>query len=76
MAPQAGQILALDRTVAQTFFYCGEGATAICVVLGPKKSSMYSSEYTSGFSGPAAWHLAAPPSPRDEEGLCNRLIKF
>jgi hypothetical protein len=39
---------------------------AICVVLGPKKSSMYSSEYTSGFSGPAASHLAAPPSPRDE----------
>jgi hypothetical protein len=27
---------------------------------------MYSSEYTSGFSGPAALHLAAPPSPRHE----------
>ena len=27
-------------------------------MLGPKKSSMYSSEYTSGFSGPAASHLA------------------
>jgi hypothetical protein len=27
---------------------------------------MYSSEYTSGFSGPAASHLAAPPSPRHE----------
>jgi hypothetical protein len=27
---------------------------------------MYSSEYTSGFSGPATAHLAAPPSPRDE----------
>jgi hypothetical protein len=27
-------------------------------VLGPKKSSMYSSEYTSGFSAPAALHLA------------------
>jgi len=25
---------------------------------------MYSSEYTSGFSGPAVSHLAAPPSPR------------
>jgi len=37
-----------------------------CVVLGPKKSSMYSSEYTSGFSRPAALHLAAPPSPRYE----------
>ena len=27
---------------------------------------MYSREYTSGFSGPAASHLAAPPSPRYE----------
>jgi hypothetical protein len=27
---------------------------------------MYSSEYTSGFSGPAALHLAASPSPRHE----------
>ena len=27
---------------------------------------LYSSEYTSGFSGPAASHLAAPPSPRHE----------
>jgi hypothetical protein len=27
---------------------------------------MYSSEYTSGFSGPASLHLAAPPSPRHE----------
>jgi hypothetical protein len=27
---------------------------------------MYSSEYTSGFFGPAASHLAAPPSPRYE----------
>jgi hypothetical protein len=27
---------------------------------------MYSSEYTSGFSGPAASHLAAPPAPRHE----------
>ena len=31
-----------------------------------KKSSTYSSEYASGFSGPAASHLAAPPSPRHE----------
>ena len=29
-------------------------------VLGPKKSSMYDSEYTSGFSRPAASHLTAP----------------
>jgi hypothetical protein len=27
---------------------------------------MYSSEYTSGFSKPAASHLAAPPLPRYE----------
>jgi hypothetical protein len=27
---------------------------------------MYSSEYTSGFPGPAASHLTAPPSPRYE----------
>jgi hypothetical protein len=27
---------------------------------------MYSSEYTSGFFGPAASHPAAPPSPRYE----------
>jgi hypothetical protein len=27
---------------------------------------MYSSEYTSGFSWPAASHLAAPPTPRHE----------
>jgi hypothetical protein len=32
----------------------------------PEKSSMYSSEYASGFSGSAASHLAAPPSPRHE----------
>jgi hypothetical protein len=32
----------------------------------PEKSSMYSSEYTSGLSGPAALHLVAPPSPRHE----------
>jgi len=30
----------------------------------PKKSSMYSSEYTSGFFGPAALLLVAPPSRR------------
>jgi len=36
------------------------------VVLGQKTSSTYSSEYASGFSGPAASHLAAPPSPRGE----------
>ena len=30
---------------------------------------MYFSEYTSGFSGPAASHLAAPPSPRHEGNI-------
>ena len=39
------------------------------VVLGPKKSSTYSSEYASGFSGPAASHLASPPSPRHESNV-------
>jgi len=39
---------------------------AICIVLDPKKSSMYSSEYTSGFSGSPALHLAASPLPRHE----------
>ena len=47
-------------------FYCGERSATICVVLGPKKSSTYSSEYASGFSGPVASHLAASPSPRHE----------
>jgi hypothetical protein len=32
-------------------------------VLGPKKSSTYSSEYASGFSVSVASHLAASPSP-------------
>ena len=30
---------------------------------------MYSSEYTSGFSWPAASHLVAPPSPRHESNV-------
>jgi hypothetical protein len=33
---------------------------------GPIKSSMYSSEYTSGFFEPAASHLTTPPSLRHE----------
>jgi len=39
---------------------------------------MYSSEYTSGFFGPAASHLAAPPSPRYEGNVRqapSRLLK-
>jgi hypothetical protein len=47
-------------------FYCGERSTAICIVLDQKKSSTYSSEYASGFSGLAASRLAAPHSPRHE----------
>ena len=47
-------------------FYCGKRSTSICVVLGPKQSSTYSSEYASGFFEPAASHLPAPPSPRNE----------
>jgi len=47
-------------------FYCGERSADICIVLGPKKSSTYSSEYASGFFEPAASHLPAPPSPRHE----------
>jgi hypothetical protein len=30
-------------------FYCGKRSAGICVVLDPKKSSTYSSEYASGF---------------------------
>jgi hypothetical protein len=47
-------------------FYCGKRSTGICVVLGPKNSSTYSSEYASGFFEPAASHLPAAPFPRDE----------
>ena len=47
-------------------FYCGKRFTGICVVLGPNKSSTYSSEYTSGLFEPAASHLPASPSPRNE----------
>ena len=33
-------------------FYCGKRSASICVVLGPKKSSTYCSEYVSGFFEP------------------------
>ena len=42
-------------------FYCGKRAAGICVVLGPKKPSTYSSEYASGFFEPASL-------------ICERLI--
>ena len=47
-------------------FYCGKRSADICFVLGPKKSSTYSSEYASGFFEPCAAHLPASPSPRNE----------
>jgi hypothetical protein len=37
---------------------------------------MYSSEYTSGFSGPAASHLAAPPSPHHEDNVGQAPANF
>jgi hypothetical protein len=49
-------------------FHCGKRSAGICVVLGPKTSSTYSSEYPSGFFEPAASHLHTSPSPR-KEGL-------
>ena len=47
-------------------FYCGKRSAGICVVLGSKQSSTYSSEYASGSFESAASHLPAPPLPRDE----------
>ena len=47
-------------------FYCGKRSAGICVVLGSKKSSTYSSEYASGFFEPVVSHLPASPSPRNE----------
>ena len=47
-------------------FYCGKRSAGICVVLGPKTSSTYSSEYASGFFEPAASHMPASPFPRNE----------
>jgi len=50
-------------------FCFGKRAAGICVVLDSKKSSTYSSEYASGFFAPAASHLPAVPSPRNEGWL-------
>ena len=47
-------------------FYCGNRSAGICVVLGPKTSSPYSSEYASGVFEPAASHLPASRLPRNE----------
>ena len=49
-----------------------ERSASICVVLGSKKASTYSSEYASGFFEPAASHLPAAPLPRNE-GYLDRL---
>jgi hypothetical protein len=60
-------------------FYCGKRSVGICVVLGPKKSSTYSSKYASGFFEPAASHLPASRLPRDEgllgQAPCKMLKK-
>ena len=56
-------------------FYCGKRSAGICVVLGPKKSSTYSSEYASGFFEPAASYLPASPSPRNE-GLFGQTSSY
>ena len=47
-------------------FYCGERSVGICIVLDPKKSSAYPSEYATGFFWPAASHLPAAHWPRNE----------
>ena len=50
-------------------FYGGKRFSDICVVLGSKKSSTYSSEYASSFFESAASYLPVPPSPRNERLL-------
>jgi hypothetical protein len=47
-------------------FYCDKRSAGICVVLGSKKFSTYSSEYASGFFEPAASHLPTSLFPRNE----------
>jgi hypothetical protein len=47
-------------------FYYGKRSASICVVLGPKNSSTYSSEYASVFFEPAASQLPAAPLLRNE----------
>jgi len=46
--------IAIKEPVRHWPFYCGERSAIICLVLGPEKSTTYSSEYVSGFSGPSA----------------------
>ena len=47
-------------------FYCGKRSAGICIVLGPKQSLPYYSEYATGFFEPAASHLSVSPLPRNE----------
>jgi hypothetical protein len=47
-------------------FYCGKRSAGICVVLGSKQFSTYSSKCASGFFEPAASHLPASRLPRNE----------
>jgi hypothetical protein len=55
-------------------FYCGKRSADICVVLGPKTSSTYSSEYACGFFEPAASHLPASPFPLATKDYSDRLL--
>ena len=55
-----------EESVRVMPIYCGKRSTGICVVLSPKKSSTYPSEYVSGFFELAALHLRAFPLPRNE----------
>ena len=64
-------------------FYCGKRSAGIRVVLSPKNSSTYSSEYDSGFFESAASHLRASPLPRNEgllrqtpSNLCQYLFSM
>ena len=56
-------------------FYCDRRFAGICVVLGSKKSSTYSSGYASGFFKPAASYLPVSPSPRNE-GLLGQTPSY
>ena len=50
-------------------FDCGKWSAGICVPLGAKHSSTYSSEYASGFFELAALHLPTASSLRNKEFL-------
>jgi hypothetical protein len=52
--------------IGESPFCFVEGSEAICGVLGSKPPEAYSLEYVEDGFEPAAWHLAASPSPRYE----------